>query len=235
MHRPKFVLVAATLAALTLGACSSDTASTPPSAEPTASPQPASRTFTAEVWADNWFALYVDGALVGEDPVPINTERSFNAETITFEASYPFTVGVVAKDFKEDDTGLENIGTNRQRIGDGGVIVQITDTTTGQVVAATDAKWKALVIDRGPVNPECEKDANPSQTCRSEIEDEPAGWADPGFDDSSWAAATVYTESQVEPRDGYSEITWKDSAELVWGDDLEIDNTVLLRFTVTGD
>ena len=45
--------------------------------------------FVAEVWADNWFALYVNGELVGEDSTPITTERSFNAETITFTATYP--------------------------------------------------------------------------------------------------------------------------------------------------
>ena len=28
-------------------------------------------TFQAEVWADNWFALYVNGKKVGEDSIPI--------------------------------------------------------------------------------------------------------------------------------------------------------------------
>jgi hypothetical protein len=36
-------------------------------------------TFQAEVWADNWFALYVNGKKVGEDSVPITTEKSFNS------------------------------------------------------------------------------------------------------------------------------------------------------------
>ena len=74
----------------------------------------ASSTFEAEVWADNWFALYVNGELVGEDSVPITTERSFNSETITFDADYPLTIAIEAKDFKEDDSGLENIlGTRK--------------------------------------------------------------------------------------------------------------------------
>ena len=33
--------------------------------------------FQAEIWADNWFALYVNGKKVGEDSVPITTEKSF--------------------------------------------------------------------------------------------------------------------------------------------------------------
>ena len=38
--------------------------------------------FTAEIWADNWFAMYVNGKKVGEDSVPFATEKSFNSETI---------------------------------------------------------------------------------------------------------------------------------------------------------
>ena len=48
-------------------------------------------TFTAEVWADNWFALYVNGKKVGEDSTAFATERSFNSDSISFKASYPLT------------------------------------------------------------------------------------------------------------------------------------------------
>lgn len=39
--------------------------------------------------------------------------------------------------------------------------------------------------------------------------------------------------ADVGPKDGYDEIEWDASAELVWGTDLEVDYTLLLRFTVT--
>ncbi len=96
-------------------------------------------TFMAEVWADNWFALYVNGELIGEDSVPITTERSFNSETFNFDASYPPTIAIEAKDFKDNDSGLEYIGERNQQMGDGGLIAQTTDTATGDVVAVTDA------------------------------------------------------------------------------------------------
>ncbi len=64
-------------------------------------------TFDGEIWVDNWFSVHVDGEVVLEDPVPITTERSFNAESFTFEAEYPFTLSVVARDFIENNTGLE--------------------------------------------------------------------------------------------------------------------------------
>ena len=87
--------------------------------------------YRADVWADNWFALYSGMSLVGEDSVPITTERSFNAEVIFFDAELPLTLNLVAKDFKENDTGLEYIGKPNQQVGDGGVILQVTDTQTG--------------------------------------------------------------------------------------------------------
>ena len=87
-----------------------------------------SQSITADVWADNWFAFQVNGETVAEDSVPITTERSFNAESFSFEAERPFTIGLIAKDFKENDSGLEYIGTNRQQMGDGGVILQVKDT-----------------------------------------------------------------------------------------------------------
>lgn len=84
-------------------------------------------TYTAEVWADNWFQFNVDGVMVAEDSVSITTERSFNAERFSFESEPPFIIGLIAKDFKENDTGLEYIGSRKQQMRDGGVIVQITD------------------------------------------------------------------------------------------------------------
>ncbi len=189
-------------------------------------------TFTAEIWVDNWFALSIDGEPVGEDPVPITTERSFNAETITFTASYPFTVGLVAKDYKETDSGLEYIGTDRQQMGDGGLIAQITDTATGEVVATTDDGWRGLVIHRAPTNPECETSADPDTECESEILDEAAGWADPDFDDSAWTTASIFTTHEVGTKDGYDTIDWDPAAQLIWSSDLQTDNTILWRTVV---
>ncbi len=189
-------------------------------------------TYEIEVWADNWMAVYVNGELVGEDSVPITTERSFNAEAFTFNATTPFTVAIEAKDFKETDSGLEYIGERNQQMGDGGVIAQITDTATGALVGATDESWRALVIHRAPLNTECEGDSDPDATCQSEITEAPANWVAADFDDSGWTSATEWSESAVSPKDGYDQISWDETAMLIWGTDLEVDNTVLLRSTV---
>ena len=191
-------------------------------------------TFTAEVWADNWFALYANGELVGEDSIPITTERSFNAETISFETAYPLTIAIHAKDFIETDSGLEYIGENNQQMGDGGIIAQITDESTGEVVAVTGSAWSALVVHRAPLNTDCEDAIDPDATCEFEITEIPAEWSSADFDDSGWVAATEWSEADVGPKDGYYEIDWDSSARLIWGTDLEVDNTILLRLTIAG-
>jgi len=194
-------------------------------------------TVQGEVWADNWFAFYLKDQLIKEDSVPITTERSFNSEVFTFEATYPMTLNFIVKDFKENDTGLEYIGTNRQQMGDGGFIAQFTEVGTGKLIAVTNSDWVCLVIHEAPLDKACEKEANPvagQMPCGFTSVDEPANWKSADFDDSTWNNATVYTEAQVSPKDGYGQISWNPSAKFIWGPDLETNNTVLCRLTISG-
>lgn len=190
----------------------------------------------AEVWADNWFAFYLADQLVKEDSVPITTERSFNSETFTFTASYPMTLNFIAKDFKQDDTGLEYIGSNRQQMGDGGLIAQFTNAQTGELIAVTNADWVCTVIHEAPLDKSCERERNPvagSMPCGFTSLEEPAGWMTAAFDSSSWDHASIYSEAEVSPKDGYEQISWDSSAQFIWGPDLETDNTILCKLTVT--
>ena len=191
-------------------------------------------TFSADVWADNWFEMRINGEQVAEDSVPITTERSFNAESFTFEAERPFTIGLFARDFIENNTGLEYIGTRRQQMGDGGVIVQIMDAA-GKTVAVSNADWQCLVIHTAPFDTSCEDESNPvagEGACGFEISPEPDGWDKAGFDASDWPQADVYTATQVDPKHGYNDVAWSSDAEFIWGPDLEQSNSVLCRLTV---
>jgi len=191
-------------------------------------------TYTADVWADNWFLLSVNGEQVAEDSVSITTERSFNAESFSFTAQRPFVLGLTAKDFKENNTGLEYIGTRRQQMGDGGVILQISDAS-GKTVAVTDDGWKCMVAHRAPLNKSCAKESNPvagQGPCGFEVTEEPAGWDTVNFDASEWSPAIEHSESSVRPKDGYDRISWDPNAQLIWGADLETDNTMLCRFVI---
>ena len=186
-----------------------------------------------EVWADNWFAFYLGERLIIEDSTPITTERSFNAETFVFDAEYPLQMNFVAKDFKENDTGLEYIGRRNQQMGDGGLIAQFTDVATGDTIAVTDSTWRCLVIHTAPLSPACADESDPEVgvgPCQFHLIDEPEGWRMPVFDDSGWASAVEYSENDVRPKDGYDQIDWSSEAQLIWAADLERDNTLLCRF-----
>lgn len=190
-------------------------------------------TFQAEVWVDNWFALYINGKKVGEDSIPITTERSFNSDKIKFTSTYPFTVGLMVRDFTENSSGLEYIGKPNQQIGDGGAIAQIRDLSTNKIVAVTDTSWKIFVTNKSPLNPECVSSSNPLADCKYQNTNTPSNWSTNSFKDSTWKAATSYTKEEVGVKDGYLGITWSNTAGLIWSSDLKLDNTVLIRKTIS--
>ena len=195
-----------------------------------------SQNITADIWVDNWFSVYANGEVVMEDPVSITTERSFNAETATFPAELPVVIAIEAKDFKENDSGLEYIGSRRQQVGDGGMIAQFRDASSGELVAVTDDNTKCLVVQFAPVDLSCADESNPiagEGACAFETTEIPSDWTSPDFDDSEWPAAVIHSARDVGPKDGYDRITWDSSAELIWGPNLKQDNTLLCRMTIS--
>ena len=188
--------------------------------------------FRADAWADNWFSLAVNGQQVAEDTVPITTERSFNRESFPFEARYPLVLAFVLKDYKQDDSGLEYIGQPNQKIGDGGFIFQLFEAVSGRRAEVSGAHWRCLPIHRAPLNPSCEKDPHPSQTCQIASQPEPPGWREASFDDGAWPAAVEFAAAEVGPKDGYAQVSWDAAARFVWSADLKVDNTVLCRALV---
>ena len=113
-------------------------------------------TFQLEAWADNWFVAYLGTEVLVEDSVPITTERSFNAERVTFDADYPLHLNFVVRDFMESDSGLEYIGERNQQMGDGGFIMQLTETASDEVVAVSRQDWACTVVHRAPLDKTCE-------------------------------------------------------------------------------
>lgn len=191
--------------------------------------------FQIDGWADNWFAAYNGEKLIVEDSVPITTMMSFNSESARFTAEYPLHLNFILKDYTENKTGLEYIGSRRQQMGDGGFIMQVTDLSTGNVVAVSDEKFACKVIMAAPLDKSCERQANPVAgvaPCTFMEIPEPAGWKRPDFDDSSWKDTTIYDAGDVSPKDGYRRIRWDRRAKFVWGPDILTSNTVLCRLTV---
>ena len=234
MRRIKLVnIVLMAIAALLIVGCSSSSGSlTTSTIPPDANLNGNGTVFVADIWVDNWFALTANGVQIAVDIEPITQEKSFNAQSIEFTATYPLTLAVVTKDFMENESGLEYIGTAQQQIGDGGFIMQVREKDSGKVVGFTSQSWKELTIQHAPVNADCVTSSDPLVDCTSTSLEEPSGWTLSSFDDSSWSNGTVYSAEEVKPKLGYEEVEWDAAALLIWGSDLKLDNVLLWRLTI---
>jgi len=168
-------------------------------------------TFKLNVYADNWFMLYVNGRLVAVDPIQFTPH---NVVSVDFLPEYPMTIAVLAKDNADPKTGME-YGTS---IGDAGLCIKFADGTV------TNATWKAKNFFHGPVKGDT---ANP-QVIQDPL---PANWWAIDFDDSSWKNAKEYTVEEVDPKQPYFENDFE-GAKFIWTDDIALDNTVIFRTKV---
>jgi len=168
-------------------------------------------TIKLNVYADNWFMLYVNGRLVAVDSIQFTPH---NVVSVDFLPEYPMTLAVLAKDNADPKTGME-YGTS---IGDGGFCLKFADGTV------TNATWKAKNFFHGPVNGDT---ANP----RVKQEPLPANWWATDFDDSAWKNAKEYTVEEVDPKQPYFDNDFE-GATFIWTDDITLDNTVLFRTRV---
>jgi phosphatidylethanolamine-binding protein (PEBP) family uncharacterized protein len=168
-------------------------------------------TMKLNVYADNWFMLYVNGRLVAVDPIQFTPH---NVVSVDFLPEYPMTIAVLAKDNADPRTGME-YGTS---IGDAGLCIKFADDTV------TNATWKAKNFFHGPVNGDT---ANPKVI----QEPLPANWWAVDFDDSTWKNAKEYTVEEVDPKQHYFENDFE-GAKFIWTDDIALDNTVILRTKV---
>lgn len=168
-------------------------------------------TVKANVYADNWFVLYINGKLTAVDSIDFIPH---NVVSVDILPEYPMTIAVMAKDNADPKTGLE-YGTN---IGDGGFILKFGDGTV------TNAKWKAKCFFTGPLD----KDVKNPKVKHDPI---PDNWWAVDFDDSKWDTATEYPEERVNPKESFYKFDFKD-AKFIWTADLDLDNTVILRHRV---
>lgn len=168
-------------------------------------------TMKLNVYADNWFMLYVNGRLVAVDSIQFTPH---NVVSVDFLPEYPMTIAVLAKDNADPKTGME-YGTS---IGDGGFCLKFADGTV------TNASWKAKNFFHGPVN---------SDTSNPQVKQEPlpANWWAVDFDDSAWKNAKEYTVEEVDPKQPYFENDFE-GAKFIWTDDIALDNTVIFRTKV---
>jgi hypothetical protein len=170
-------------------------------------------TIKLNVYADNWFILYINGKLRVVDPIDY---MPHNVVSVDILPEYPMTIAIMGRDNADPKTGLEY----GDHIGDAGLIVKFSDGTV------TNAKWKAKSFFKGPLNGDVK---NP----KVEHTPVPANWFAVDFDDSKWSNATEFTEERVNPKESFTKA--KESfagAKFIWSEDLDLDNTVIFRTRV---
>lgn len=200
---------------------------TAPSAEPSPKARPSEKrakggpqvqkpkitdTSKANIYADNWFELYINGNLVAVDSISFIPHNVVSVEILP---EYPMTIAVMAKDNADANTGLEY---DNSQIGDGGFILKFSDGTV------TNASWKAKSFFQGPIDGDLK---NP----KTRHEAIPVNWFAVDFDDSTWENATEHSEEAVGPKEPFYQHDFA-GAKWIWTKDLALDNTVIFRTKV---
>ena len=171
-----------------------------------------SDTVKANVYADNWFTLYINGEHVAVDSIKF---MPHNVVSVDILPAYPMTIAVMAKDNADSETGMEYANTN---IGDAGFILKFGDGTV------TNANWKAESFSHGPID-------HDTRNPRVRNLPVPENWYETDFDDKSWGQAKEYSQQQVGPKEPFFEHDFS-GAKFIWTDDIELDNTVIFRHFV---
>jgi len=196
---------------------------------------------TGYLFADNYFELFVNGVLVGVDPIPFTP---FNSCVVKFRVKQPYTLAVKLADWEENPgLGSELNNGNKYHPGDGGFIAQFSDGTV------TDASWRAQTFYLAPIEnlnavtelpdgTHSTASATTSPTCDANCYgvhyEIPSDWMRPDFDDSGWPKASLYQTSQVTNQAAFinfENTAWA-KARFIWSSNLILDNLVLARKTI---
>lgn len=207
--------------------------------------------FTAYIFADNYFEMYVDGVAVGKDKVPFTP---FNSSIVRFKAIPPFTIAMKLIDWEE----ALGIGTEKNRgsdyhAGDGGMTAVVKDSKD-QIVAVTNDKWKAQTFYTAPVKELACVTESGAHRISNDCDDKdsqdgtgfyglhweiPDGWQEEHFDDSDWPNALSYTNDVigVDNKPAYTNFRNlfddpDNDAVFIWSSNVVLDNEVIVRYRV---
>ena len=201
----------------------------------------AGEVITGYLLGDNYFELYINGVLVGVDPIPFTP---FNSSVVRFKVSRPYTIAVKLVDWEENlGLGTELNGGNAYHSGDGGFIAQFSDGTV------TDTSWRAQTFYIAPIenlNTVIEKadGTRSSATAKTTTTCEkicygihysiPSNWNSKEYNDKVWPNASLYSAATVGVNwPAYTNVStaWN-KAQFIWSSNLILDNVVLVRKTV---
>jgi hypothetical protein len=199
---------------------------------------------TGYIFADNYFELFINGKLIGIDPIPFTP---FNSNIVRFKVKKPYEIAVKLIDWEENlGLGSENNRGKKFHPGDGGFIASFSDGTV------TDNQWSAQTFYISPIyDLSClteENNIRGSAACTIEGSDDgengygihwsvPDDWVSQGYDYSDWPKATTYTEEEIGVNNKKSYMNFKEKfagvgAKFIWSSNVVLDNEVLLRYRV---
>ncbi|WP_117880451.1 hypothetical protein [Aureibaculum luteum] len=207
--------------------------------------------FTAYIFADNYFEMYVNGIAVGKDNVPFT---AFNSSIVKFKVQKPFTIAMKLVDWEEHlGVGCEANRGKSFHAGDGGMVAIIKDEQNNSI-ATTNENWKAQTFYTAPItdlscvsedgnyrySKNCDTNGGQDGTAFYALHWEiPNDWMKTDFDDSIWPNATTYTNKTigVDNKPSYTNFTSifddaENDAEFIWSTNVVLDNEVLVRYTV---
>ena len=206
---------------------------------------------TAYIFSDNYFEMYVNGVQVGKDNVPYT---QFNSNIVRFKVNRPFTIAMLLVDWEERlGVGAETSGTYSFHCGDGGMVAVFKDLNNS-IIAKTGSDWKAQTFYTAPImdltcptengslrlSGNCSTaDSNSGNNYYGLHWARPANWTQVTFDDSSWPAATLYSNATigVDNKPAYTNFTNifdnpTNDAQFIWSTNVILDNEVIVRKTV---
>ena len=207
--------------------------------------------FTAYIFGDNYFEMYINGIPVGKDNVPFT---QFNSNIVRFKVNKPFTIAMKLVDWEENSgLGSESNRGKAFHPGDGGMVAVFKDAKN-EIIATTNSNWKAQTFYTAPIKDlSCVSENGTlrlSDKCDTEDSDDgtsyyalhwkiPSDWFAENFDDSKWPDATIYTNSVigVDNKPSYTNFTDvfdnnANDAEFIWSTNVILDNEVIVRHTV---
>ncbi len=201
----------------------------------------AGEVITGYLLGDNYFELYINGVLVGVDPIPFTP---FNSSVVRFKVSRPYTIAVKLVDWEENlGLGTELNGGNAYHSGDGGFIAQFSDGTV------TDTSWRAQTFYIAPIEnlstviekadgTRSSATAKTTTTCEKNCYgihySIPSNWNSKEYNDKVWPNASLYSSATVRVNwPAYTNVStaWN-KAQFIWSSNLILDNVVLVRKTV---
>lgn len=213
------------------------------SAVPIIEIDPDGEIITGYIFADNYFELFINGTLVGIDPIPFTP---FNSNVVRFKVKTPYDIAIKVVDWEENSgLGSENNRGNRFHAGDGGFIASFSDGTI------TDSSWSAQTYYTSPIyDLSCADEVGEqrlTKTCDTDGMNEyvdtyslhwdiPLNWES---NDSylAWPKSVEFTEDEIGVDNKKSYMNFRNQfsgrgASFIWSSNVVLDNLVLFRYKV---